>query len=137
MIMLWVVLLVICVLVDLFTSNFLFIWIGLGAIAALICELLGLSIPVQLVVGIIISVISTAVGYPLSKKLLKRTVEKTMTQEESYIGQRFKAIEDITDEGKISLNGSYWRVKNIGEKILKDEYFEVIDIKGNKIIIKK
>lgn len=98
---------------------------------------MGLSIPVQIIAGVIVSSISTAVGYPLSKKLLKKTVKKTLTQEENYIGQKFKAIEDITDEGKISLNGAYWRAKNIGEKIFKDEYFEVIDIQGNKIIIKK
>ncbi|ADL51347.1 NfeD family protein [Clostridium cellulovorans] len=137
MVMFWIGILVVCVLVDLLTSNFLFIWIGFGAIAALVCEILGLSIPVQIIAGVIVSSISTAVGYPLSKKLLKKTVKKTLTQEENYIGQKFKAIEDITDEGKISLNGAYWRAKNIGEKIFKDEYFEVIDIQGNKIIIKK
>ena len=78
-----------------------------------------------------------AVGYPIVKKTIKKTVSKTLTMEEAYIGMEFTLTEDMDEKGKIKFQGVYWTVKNVGEPLKKGDLVQVIGIEGNKLLIGK
>lgn len=137
MMFIWIAIIVITVTIDLVTSNFLFIWIGGGALVSLLAYTLGLNLSGQLVVFIIASIVFTAVGYPAAKKALKTKVPKVLTMEESYIGREFEAKEEIKNQGRILIDGVYWGVINQDETINIGEAFIITGMKGNKFYIRR
>ncbi|MBP1864418.1 membrane protein implicated in regulation of membrane protease activity [Clostridium tetanomorphum] len=84
-----------------------------------------------------VSAVFIAIGYPLAKEALNKTVIKTPTMEEGYIGRELLMEEDIEEKSMIKLDGIYWTVKNQGEPIVKGDKVKIIGIEGNKLIIKK
>ncbi len=64
-----------------------------------------------------------------------------MTQEKllmgKYIGREFTAEDKIEKEGRVKVNEVFWFVKNIGETINKGDAYMVVEVKNNKLIIKK
>lgn len=134
---LWLVISVVALIIDIITSSFLFVWFCFGGVAAIIAALLKYSVTVQIVSFLAVSALMMAVGYPFIRKTLKKTVDKTLTMEEGYVGRRLTANEDITEKTMIKLDGIYWTLKNDGEKIEKGDMVEITGIKGNKLIVTK
>ena len=137
MFMLWLTIAIITLLLDIITSSFLFIWFTIGGMSALITMSLNYSQFVQCVVFLAVSVVFMAVGYPLVKKTIKKTVPRTATMEEGYIGRVIIVDEDITEKAMIKIDGIYWTIKNQGTLIKKGEKVKIIGIEGNKMLIKK
>lgn len=134
---LWMVIGIIALAVDLVTSAFIFIWFTVGAIAAIIANLLGYSFLAQMLTFIFVSAMFTAVGYPLVKKTIKKTVTRTLTTEQGYIGRELTIEEDIVEKSNVKIDGIYWTVKNEGEIIKKGDRAKITGIEGNKLLIKK
>lgn len=133
----WIVIVLAALLLEMITSTFLFIWFSLGGIAAIIAYFLGAAIIAQVLIFIIISAVLLIVGYPLVKKTIKKTVPKTLKQEESYIGREFLIDEDVIEKAIIKVDGIYWTVKNDGETINKGDRIRIIGLEGNKLVVKK
>lgn len=133
----WIIVASVVITIDIITSNFLFVWFAVGALAAMIGELLGLSFGIQVVIFLVINLITVALGYPWAKKNFKKSIERTPLMEETYIGRVMEAEEDIKDKAKVKVGGIYWTVVNCGDEIKKGEYFKIIGIDGIKLTIKK
>ena len=136
MLLFWIILGIILILVDVFTSAFIFVWISLGAFAAAIAEAAGLSLAAQGGIFFIISVIACLSGYPWAKKKFKN-IKRTELMEDKYIGMEFIAEEDIIEKVQLKLDGIYWTGYNEGERINKGEKFKIERIEGNKLMLKK
>ncbi|MBC2579475.1 NfeD family protein [Clostridium sp. DJ247] len=134
---LWLIIGVIALVVDIITSSFLFVWFTVGAIGAIVAEILGMSFVVQTVSFIGISAICMALGYPIVKKTIKKSVNPIPTREKTYIGKEFTITEEILETNSIKVDGVYWKLINEGPMIQKGDKIRIINIKGNKIIIKK
>ena len=139
LITIWVLIALGVVLIDIFTSAFLFSWFAIGAIAAILANVLGVNLTGQIFVFAIVGVIAISIGYPIVKKKSKKTVKKIPLMEESYIGKVFKAEDDIVDMARIKVGGIYWTGvnKNHREKISKGDSFKIVGIEGNKFIIEE
>lgn len=133
----WILIAIVGLLIDIFTSNFFFICFSIGSIMAIISSFLGANIPMQIIVFGVISIAAIALLYPVVKKLLKNTVVRTPRMEEKYIGRNFIAVEDIDSEGMIKIDGIYWTVRNYGERINKGDKFILTSLEGTKFIIEK
>lgn len=133
----WIAIAIIAVIVDLFTSAFLFCWLAVGSAGAIIANILGFSIFTQIVVFTILTIICIAIGYKVVRKKIKGGVRRLPLMEENYIGKTYIAEEDIIGSTRLKVEGSYWTGENEGEKILKGEKFVISGISGNKLIIKK
>lgn len=133
----WLIVGIGTLLIDIATSAFLFVWFTAGAIAAIICLILGLSFSIQIIVFSIVSVLFMATGYPIIKKNVKRTVPKTKTMEEGYIGREMISDQNIRDKGNLKVDGIYWTVENKGEDIEIGNKIKIIGIQGNKLIVEK
>ncbi|MDT8716347.1 NfeD family protein [Clostridium sp. 19966] len=134
---LWIVVAILAFIADLITSALLFIWFSAGAVLAIISNKLGCSFAIQLIIFIATSTLLMAVGYPLIKDTIKKTVKKTITTEQGYVGRELNADKDINEKAIIKIDGIYWTVKNEGENIKKGERIKITNIEGNKIIVKK
>ena len=133
----WIIVAAVVIAIDMVTSNFLFAWFAVGALVAMIADLLGVTFGVQVVLFLVVNLITVSVGYPWAKRKFKEGVKRTPLMEENYIGRVMKAEEDIVDRAKIKVDGIYWTVQNLGEVIKKDESFKITGIEGIKLIIKK
>jgi membrane protein implicated in regulation of membrane protease activity len=137
LIVLWLIIGGAALAIDVISSSFLFIWFTVGAIAAVIAAFMQFSFAVQLTVFILVSVTLMIIGYPIVKKALKKTVQKTPTTEQGYVGRELIADENVIERATIKIDGIYWTVKNEGEFIKKGDKVKITGIEGNKIVIKK
>ncbi|MCY6959753.1 NfeD family protein [Clostridium brassicae] len=134
---LWIVVVVVAMGIDIFTSSFLFVWFGIGGIVAIILTVLHFPFSVQLITFIATSLVLMSVGYPIVKKAIKNTVPITPTMEEEYIGKEFISEDNIGNKATTKIEGLYWTVKNVGGDINKGDKVVVLGIEGNKLVIKK
>ena len=135
MLMVWIIVIIAAVGIDIMTSAMIFIWFALGALGAIIAYVPGASVATQVIVFCILSIIGLVVGYPISKKIIKKSVRVTKTMEQTYIGKEFTAEDDIVNSGHVKINGSYWTVINDGPRIQKGEKFKIFGIKGTKLVV--
>jgi len=134
---LWIAIALAALFFDMLTSAFLFIWFSAGSIVAIIAFFLGAAFITQFLLFIIVSTILLIIGYPIVKKTIKKTVPKTLKQEESYIGREFLIDEDVIEKAIMKVDGIYWTVKNDGEAIKKGDRIKIIGLEGNKLVVKK
>lgn len=133
---LWLAVIVLAIMIDLVTSDFLFSGFSIGALVALILAMINTSVISQIIIFGLVGVMFIFLIYPIIRKHLDMNKVETKTREESYIGKEIILEEDIAKEGKFKLDGVYWTFKS-EEKIKKGEKVRIISIEGNKIIIKK
>lgn len=133
----WIIIAVIAVVVDIATSNFLFVLFTVGAIAAMIANFIGISFSVQVIIFLVINLITVLIGYPWIKKKFKKSVKRTPLMEETYIGRVMKAEDDIVERARVKVDGIYWTAQNTGEEIKAGDSFKIIGIEGIKLIVKK
>ncbi len=135
-IMLWLIIAVIAVVIDIMTSNILYVLFSVGAIFALIVALFNVNFLTQFSVFGVVSIILMTFIYPIIKRTLKEKIPKTKTMEESYIGDCFTINEDILDSNLIKFKGIYWTMVS-KDKIYTGDEVKVVGIEGNKLIIEK
>lgn len=137
MLILWFFVAIFVIALDVLTSNFLFAWFSVGALAAMIAEVFNVTDGTQIVIFLLVNLITLSIGYPLTKNKLRKNIHRTPLMEEKYIGLIKTAEEDILEEGRIKIDGIYWGIKNKGPHIKAGEKFKIIEIEGIKLIIKK
>ncbi|MGL4739992.1 MAG: NfeD family protein [Sarcina sp.] len=132
----WLIVIVVAVVLDLVTSDFLFSGFSIGAVVALLLDLLGVNIIIQIIVFGIVGAVFTFTMYPIIKKKLKKDNVRLNLMEENYIGQEFVLEKDVNDEILLKFQGTYWTFKT-KEPILKGESAKIIAVEGNKLLIEK
>jgi membrane protein implicated in regulation of membrane protease activity len=133
----WIIIGIISIVIDIASSAFLFVWFAIGAITAAVAALLSYSFTIQIITFFSVSILFVCIGYPLVKKTIKKSVQKTPTREENYIGREFTIDENVVDKATIKIDGIYWTVKNEGEPVKKGDRIVVTGLEGNKIVIRK
>lgn len=136
-ILLWVAIGITAIAIDLITSNLLFVWFTVGCLASLIALILNYSFTVQIITFIGVSALFMAIGYPLAKEALNKTVSRTPTMEEGYIGREITIDDEVIEKTMIKLDGIYWTIKNQGQVLKKGDKAKIIGIEGNKLLVKK
>lgn len=135
-IIMWLLIAVFVVVIDIVTSSFIFMWFAIGAVAAMILALIGLSINIQIIAFLIIGIAMVCIGYPWAKKKFKVDKNYTPLMEETYIGKVMTAEKDIEEKCEIKVGGIYWTASNKGPKISKGSKFIITGLEGNKLTVK-
>lgn len=131
----WILVAIFVIAIDVVTSSFIFMWLSIGALAAIILSLLGISILWQVIAFLIVGVVTISIGYPWAKKKFKADVNQVLTMEQTYIGKEMIATEDMEETSKIKVSGIYWTAYNKGKTIKKGEKYTITGIEGNKLIV--
>ena len=133
----WLIIAVAFFAADIFTSAFLFVWFGFGALVSMIGAIFGLALEFQILMFLVASLVITSIAYPWAQKKFKLNMKRMKTRDEEQIGAVYKATSDIGNEGEIKLDGVFWKAINKGRKIYSGDSYRIIGFKGNKVIIEK
>ncbi len=133
----WIAMGIICVIIEIFTPGFLFLSFGIGAILTGLFALVVPTVWVQLLTFGIITFILFINLRKISKKFMT-TGEKTNFQAlEGKIG----IVTDLISKdgfGHVKVGGEEWAAREINnEEIIKGVYIKVIQVSGNKLIVKR
>ena len=134
-VIIWILVAIFVIAIDVVTSSFIFMWLSIGALAAIILSLLGISVLWQVIAFLVVGVVTISIGYPWAKKKFKADVNQVLTMEQTYIGKEMVATEDMRETSKIKVSGIYWTAYNKGKTIKKGERYTITGIEGNKLIL--
>ncbi|MDR0913254.1 MAG: NfeD family protein [Methanobrevibacter sp.] len=133
----WLILAVVCVLLELMTLTFFLLSISVGSLGAAIVNYSGYDLTTQLIVFIVLTVICILLSRPIAKKLTKNTPNKKANSDR-LIGREAIVVEkiEINSMGTVDLIGDKWKAIsnsniNVGERVI------VKDIDGVKLIVEK
>ena len=132
----WVVIGIICVIIEIFTPGFLFLSFGVGAILTGLAALVIPSITFQVLTFAVITLIVFVLSRKFSKKLISTNYEETNVK--ALVGKTGKVTQVIpaNEKGYVKIGGEEWAaVSKDNNKIDKDTRVTIKDIEGNKVIV--
>lgn len=138
MIWVWIAVIALAIIVEVFSAQLLSIWFALGGIVALAASFFTDSVAIQVVLFFAVSLISLAVIFPLARKSLK-TKEHVKTNADRYIGKLAVVTEDISNidaKGQVKVDNQIWSARSeSGEAISAGTTVNVLRIEGVKLIV--
>ena len=134
----WLVILAVMIVLEIFSLGLTTIWFGIGAIGAAIVSWMGYGIWVQHIVFAVLSVIAMAVFRPLAVKYLNKDKEKTNI--DGVVGEVVVVTKEINNEmaaGEVQLNGMSWTARSQDGRVIPEaERVTVVSVQGVKLIVK-
>lgn len=134
----WVAVIVIAVVLEIITVDFISIWFAFGALVALILSFFPTEFWLQALVCVSVSFVLLIFLRKICLKLLKG--KEVATNADSLVGKTLKVLTAITEDeyGSAKWGDVVWTIKgkdgftaNVGE------YVTVVEISGNKLIVEK
>ncbi|MDR2966883.1 MAG: NfeD family protein [Methanobacteriaceae archaeon] len=133
----WIILFVACILLEIMTTGFFLLSIGIGSATAAVANYIGFDPITQLLIFVIVTVICLIASRPLAKKLTQGSPKKRAASDR-LLGKEGTVVEPINIEnsGMVNIFGESWRAIadesiSIGEKIIVEE------IKGVRLKVTK
>ena len=136
----WLGLLIILLIIEIITVGLTSIWAAGGALAALILNILGLSLVWQVIAFFAVTFVLLIFTRPFAVRFINTQREKT--NYEGIIGKTIRIaerVDNIRQTGMAVVNGQEWTVRAEEEQeILEPETLaKVVNISGVKLIVKK
>ena len=138
--LIWLGRFIILIIIEIFTVGLTTIWFAGGSLAALLANVLGADIPIQIAVFLIVSCVLLIFTRPWAMKYLNK--KRVKTNYESEIGKVIKLtqrVDNMNETGKSVVNGQEWTVrsKDDGEILEAGTLAKVVAISGVKLIVEK
>ena len=135
---LWVVLMVVFLVVEAACPfHLVSIWFAIGSLVAVVVNLLGGALWLQITLFLVVSVALLAALWPLVKKFINPKV--TATNVDSVIGTEgyvTTAVDNLAAEGKVKLGGMEWTARSTdGAAIPAGTLVKVDRIEGVKVFV--
>jgi membrane protein implicated in regulation of membrane protease activity len=141
---LWVVLGVILIVAEIFTSGFVLLWFGAGAIAAALAALAGAGYPFQFLIFFVVSIALTAASRTIFTKYLMRDADEGgyKSGAESLPGQIGTVVassQGALSEGAVKVYGTTWTAyPAAGEEPLEAGSRVVVEsVRGASIYVRR
>ncbi|MBQ7920424.1 MAG: NfeD family protein [Lachnospiraceae bacterium] len=140
MTMMWLVLLIICLIVEALTMGLATIWFAGGALVALLVSAIHAPIWLQVVLFLAVSLLLLFYTRPIAKKFFNRNVTKTNV--DSVIGKNaivVEAVDNLQGKGRVTLAGQEWTARSVEEngKIAEGAIVEVEAVSGVKLMVRE
>ncbi len=137
--LIWLGLLVLFTAGEAITVGLTSIWFAAGALAGLICALLGGPLWLQITLFIVISFLCLLAIRPLAQKYFNNKVEPTNA--DRIIGSTARVTEDINNilgEGAVSIEGLTWTARSEHDDLIPTgTLVTVLRIEGVKVYVEK
>lgn len=137
LIWLWAGMLVAFLVLEAVTVQLVSIWFAAGALGALIANLCGANLTIQVVVFTVLALGSLAATRPLVKKFISRKAQSTNA--DRNIGATAVVLEEINNlqgKGQVRVNGMVWTARSTSGVIIPKEAFVTVEkIEGVKLIV--
>ena len=137
LLILWIALAVIFAVTEAATAQIITLWFAIGAIGAIIANVLHAPDLVQYIVFVVVSLLTLLVARPYLRRFTRTKVQPTNL--DMCIGQTAIVTEDIDnthETGAAKIRGNVWTARSKdGEPIPKDTPVTVAAIEGVKLIV--
>ncbi|MCR5773172.1 MAG: NfeD family protein [Butyrivibrio sp.] len=140
MVVVWLVLLLVCIIVEAVTTSLVSIWFAFGCLVAAVMAQIGVPIFAQIVVFAIVSLLIMAAIRPIAKEHFNnKTVE---TNAGSVVGKKARvtgAIDNELGTGQVNVEGMDWSARSSFDevKIPVGETVIIRAIDGVKLVVEK
>lgn len=138
MTILWLVIVAVMLIIEIFTLGLTTIWFSLGAVSAAIAAGLGAPLWIQFVLFTCVSVIIMVLARPFAMKCMDKN--RTKTNIEEVVGEQAEVIENIKnqkEQGKVRFRGVEWMARSVdGTEISVGEMVTVESVSGVKLIVR-
>lgn len=140
MTMMWLILLIICLVIEALTMGLATVWFAGGALVALLVSAIHAPIWLQVVLFFAVSLLLLFYTRPIAKKYFNRNVTKTNV--DSVIGKNAIVVEEIDNlqgKGRVTLAGQEWTARSVDEngKISVGAIVEVEAVNGVKLMVRE
>lgn len=132
----WLGIMVLLALVEIFTVNLTTIWFVVSSVVALFSTLIIEEFYIQFAIFVVIGIILLVTTRPfLIKMLIKNDTQKTNI--DRIIGMKGKVIEDIKKDnlGEVKVDGKIW-FAYADDNIDANKIVEILEINGTKLKVK-
>lgn len=138
MTILWLVIVAVMLIIEIFTLGLTTIWFSLGAVSAAIAAGLGAPLWIQFVLFTCVSVIIMVLARPFAMKCMDKN--RTKTNIEEVVGEQAEVIENIKnqkEQGKVRFRSVEWMARSVdGTEIPVGEMVTVESVSGVKLIVR-
>lgn len=135
----WLIALIFFIVIEAATISLVSIWFMIGAMVALILDLTGASIAVQVIVFFVVSTISLLFFLFVIKPKLNKKTEIEKTNADRIIKQEgivLVEINPLENTGQIRVKGQIWSASSYDDLIIpKNCLIKVKEIKGVKAFV--
>lgn len=133
----WLILGIICLIGEIFTTDFTLTCVGLSAFVVALCSYIGANNYIQFAVMGISMFILFFTLRPFALKYLYKNKQPVPSAVDSLIGKTFKITEVKGDKAYIKSDADIWEVK-ANEPLRKEDTVEVKKIEGITLnVVKK
>ena len=133
----WVGAMVAFAILEVATVNMVSLWFIGGAAAALVAQLLGGALWVQILVFFVVSVILLACLRPFVRKYV--TPRKTATNADMALGRQAyltETVDNLRGTGALKLDGKEWSVRSAKGDILPEgQLVTIVKLEGVKLYV--
>lgn len=135
--MVWIIAIVVLLIIEGATSGLVTIWFAIGAVAALVCELLSAPLWLQAAVFLAVSFITLIFTRPLAQQHLNNKTQPTNA--DRLIGKECivqEAIDNIAGTGAVVVGGQTWTARCDSDTVIQPKTRAVVRrIEGVKLIV--
>lgn len=136
----WLLLFILLLVVEFLTMGLTTIWFAGGAVAAMVVNMLGGNIWIQMIVFLAVSLLLLIFTRPFAVRYINRG--RVDTNIDKLIGAEAvvtESINNLESTGKVQVNGLEWtaRSKEADALIENGTTVEILSIEGVKLIVKE
>lgn len=136
----WLVILIILVVIEIFTLGLTTIWFAGGALVAIVVAALGGPVWLQVLLAGIVSAVLLFFTRPVAVKYFNRDRERTNA--ESLVGRQAIVLSEINNLqgiGQVTINGMEWTARTTvdGQTINPGEVVVIRGINGVKLLVER
>ena len=124
---------------EIFTTGFLVLWFGVGALIAMLISFVIDNIYIQTGVFIVSSTILLFATRKFADKVQNSTptIKTNAYTVENKIGKVIQDIDPIEGKGEVKVNGEVWSAKSYNDSFIAKDTEVIVDhIEGVKVIVK-
>ena len=133
----WLIVLVVCLVVEIATLGLTSIWFAGGALLALLIAMIGGPLWLQVLVFLVASIVLLIVTRPIAAKYFNKNREKTNVN--SKLGKLAivtVTIDNLKGEGQIVTEGMEWTARSLDSTVIEEGSVVTIEkIEGVKAIV--
>ncbi|MDE6956917.1 MAG: NfeD family protein [Lachnospiraceae bacterium] len=139
MMLIWLALVIVLIVIEIFTVGLTTIWFAGGALAAIVINLLGLGMVWQIIAFLVVSGVLLFFTRPWALKYINSN--RVKTNYEGVIGKVIRIteiVDNMNQTGKAVVNGQEWSVRSEQDKVILGEgtLAKVVKIEGVKLIVR-
>lgn len=137
---LWLILLILCIVIELGTLGLTTIWFAGGAFVAVVASIFGAPLYLQIILFLVISFVLLFFTRPIAVKYFNK--DRVKTNVESMIGCQaivISEIDNLQGIGRVTVKGQEWSAKTVedGMSLPVGAVVEVLAVSGVKLIVEE